>query len=134
MQRHRRSRADQHFNPRTSCEVRRKPRKRNMIQRNFNPRTSCEVRLAIGTGNTTKFRISIHAPLARCDIHAKLCIPANSYFNPRTSCEVRPKQNALSCWQKYFNPRTSCEVRQCINDRILPLIYISIHAPLARCD
>ena len=55
--------------------------------------------------------ISIHAPLAGCDILA----PCSHKIN------------------RYFNPRTPCGVRRCACARKAPQ-RISIHAPLAGCD
>ena len=60
-----------HFNSRTSCEVRRRNRRKTMGVCYFNSRTSCEVRLA-------RFR-----PLS-----------AALYFNSRTSCEVRRRMRS----------------------------------------
>ena len=56
--------------------------------------------------------ISIHAPLAGCDICSLPLPPKIMYFNPRTPCGVRPK----------------------LDDAYLVLVIISIHAPLAGCD
>ena len=55
----------------------------------FNPRTPCGVRHASNTPNPQSMTISIHAPLAGCDI---LGLPNNlswPNFNPRTPCGVR---------------------------------------------
>ena len=56
--------------------------------------------------------ISIHAPLAGCDI---------SGARSRTS-------------KRYFNPRTPCGVRHCPDYDSHQDMLISIHAPLAGCD
>ena len=124
---------------------------------NFNPRTSCEVRHSFSINlyclrlfqsthllrgataddplDEQPGRISIHAPLARCDSIQRRSRPSFwCYFNPRTSCEVR-RELLLFCvlstvFQSThllrgatfgspqgvvnhtdFNPRTSCEVR-----------------------
>ena len=104
----------------------------------------------------TAAKISIHAPLARCDKDDQKCPHSRPNFNPRTSCEVRRPGHRRRPGHCHFNPRTSCEVRQSIidlpsvdfyfNPRTscevrLVVIYsasffrsISIHAPLARCD
>ena len=108
--------------------------------RNFNPRTPCGVRQIIvpssfeilgfqsthplrgATGASTRLRkaifISIHAPLAGCDIGVQVntqtvepfqsthplrgatcsnrrCIGCAGYFNPRTPCGVRPKPSRI---------------------------------------
>ena len=105
---------------------------------NFNPRTSCEVRRRISRvqlalllfqsthlvwgatpncvrfvrnihifqythlvwGATTCYRfciphpvfISIHAPRVRCDTGKRSCYQRGHHFNPRTSCEVRQQK------------------------------------------
>ena len=60
--------------------------------------------------------ISIHAPLARCDLFTSLIIERRRYFNPRTSCEVRLCAVVNCKISIHFNPRTSCEVR--LNPRL----------------
>ena len=59
-----------------------------------------------------RLRISIHAPLTRCDLCYCFGLTKQPYFNPRTSYEVRLYKFSanlqVSC---YFNPRTSYEVR-----------------------
>ncbi len=56
-------------------------------------------------------------------------------FNPRTSYEVR-----LACSfvpmiiPPHFNPRTSYEVRRIKSATLRASFFISIHAPLTRCD
>ena len=80
-------------------------------------------------------RISIHAPLTRCDMGDGEDRRKAGYFNPRTSYEVRHFEKLLADWARdisihapltrcdyasfassallsYFNPRTSYEVRQ----------------------
>ena len=57
-------------------------------------------------------KISIHAPLARCDCCTLDKTPYSSDFNPRTSCEVRHPTVPCLPYRNYFNPRTSCEVRR----------------------
>ena len=56
--------------------------------------------------------ISIHAPLAGCDLGQRCVCAGHRYFNPRTPCGVRPV------------PATCTETG----------LTISIHAPLAGCD
>ena len=102
------------FNPRTSYEVRRASKQMTVTaEPDFNPRTSYEVRLEIGTwgiwllefqsthllrGATYSEkaynyynRISIHAPLTRCDLFQQKMSMLTENFNPRTSYEVRPE-------------------------------------------
>ena len=100
--------------------------------------------------------ISIHAPLAGCDIltdkhgngyanfnprtpcgvrlRGSLPHPEGSYFNPRTPCGVRQLQRRSRINGCYFNPRTPCGVRQDSKRLFLRGYEISIHAPLAGCD
>ena len=100
------------FNPRTSCEVRHKVLVllpidikfqsthllrgatcqcgiHALLPVYFNPRTSCEVRHEIPKKDNRNDAISIHAPLARCDLPYWHIWHIWQYFNPRTSCEVR---------------------------------------------
>ena len=56
--------------------------------------------------------ISIHAPLAGCDVDS----------------------HELSSLYAYFNPRTPCGVRLAVHGLTLVPENISIHAPLAGCD
>ena len=56
-------------------------------------------------------RISIHAPLAGCDL---VYYPQNrviKHFNPRTPCGVRRTCRRGPARRPYFNPRTPCGVR-----------------------
>ena len=123
------------FNSRTSCEVRPKWMYNIATRLNFNSRTSCEVRRLVA------------------NFHFEV-----SNFNSRTSCEVRRSggqhdpggpgafqlthllRGATPVRIRYpvipanFNSRTSCEVRLAEKLGIKPIIAISTHAPLARCD
>ena len=101
--------------------------------------------------------VSIHAPLARCDFSLLTMVQRCSGFNSRTSCEVRlpgrhrprpPIQfqfthllrgatslgRAPGQYPQSFNSRTSCEVRLGNDGKRIIFKYVSIHAPLARCD
>ena len=55
----------------------------------FNPRTPCGVRLLSDFPEAHRPSISIHAPLAGCDLGAVVHIRAVINFNPRTPCGVR---------------------------------------------
>ena len=58
-------------------------------------------------------RISIHAPLAGCDMAASSYLAVSRYFNPRTPCGVRrAPPNRLPSPPFNFNPRTPCGVRR----------------------
>ena len=124
--------------------------------RYFNPRTPCGVRLGLLAfkrvfakfqsthplrGATlpaahagAAFLISIHAPLAGCDlagfqesIRKKISIHA-----PLAGCDERPGEGLDG--RRYFNPRTPCGVRLQICGCLNSIFWISIHAPLAGCD
>ena len=56
------------FNPRTPCGVRHNRKQNTTVTFHFNPRTPCRVRLVnVGTATHPRW-ISIHAPLAGCDL------------------------------------------------------------------
>ena len=101
----------------------------------FNPRTPCGVRLCQWCKNSDadKFQsthplrgatialaqrkqaeaISIHAPLAGCDLRKPQPRKPQPNFNPRTPCGVRPRDLLQSPRQRWnFNPRTPCGVRR----------------------
>ena len=56
-------------------------------------------------------RISIHAPLAGCDMVVVSVLLSVRNFNPRTPCGVRQAPAARTLEQCHFNPRTPCGVR-----------------------
>ena len=59
----------------------------------FNPRTPCGVRPLFFADVVDIKYISIHAPLAGCDVSVSATVtPAAADFNPRTPCGVRPNQ------------------------------------------
>ena len=123
-----------HFNPRTPCGVR--PRRLSerwqagKFQSTHPLRGATDYVLA----NCYVVRISIHAPLAGCDLLASLqyASPAfqsthplrgatlaealrrmeEAYFNPRTPCGVRHNDIFVIAFSTDFNPRTPCGVRQ----------------------
>ena len=122
----------------------------------FNPRTPCGVRRRLNSRRKEKSYISIHAPLAGCDVKARLHIRHGvfqsthalrgataamtrsrrgcCYFNPRTPCGVRLVHCNGAGEHHHFNPRTPCGVRLLRLSVILAAVVISIHAPLAGCD
>ena len=129
----RRRRAQPYFNPRTPCGVRRSSCMAVRCWKYFNPRTPCGVRRrrvrpddrrhAFQSthplrGATRERRqqgrgvgISIHAPLAGCDLLRKRCAVSARDFNPRTPCGVRHGTSDLTIANGHFNPRTPCGVR-----------------------
>ena len=98
------------------------------------PLAGCDI--CIPDAAVKRFRISIHAPLAGCDYSAPfIWIDAAKYFNPRTPCGVRPAGGVhMPMLDPNFNPRTPCGVRPAGRDRRRAELGISIHAPLAGCD
>ena len=79
--------------------------------------------------------ISIHAPLAGCDIDDLIPYANNAKFQ-----STHPSRGATRAiwiphsWRKYFNPRAPCGARQRQHDALLRQPLISIHAPLAGRD
>ena len=122
-----------YFNPRTPCGVRLAPRHDARIVQRISihaPLAGCDVSKA---GAADGEHISIHAPLAGCDAHFLGDAPFGSHFNPRTPCGVRRIWCLRRRRRKHFNPRTPCGVRR-DNLSGLRFVIISIHAPLAGCD
>ena len=79
--------------------------------------------------------ISIHAPLAGCDLgffaRQKYGFSI-SIHAPLAGCDAG--YHARN-WQKHdFNPRTPCGVRRKVANYFGVTVEISIHAPLAGCD
>ena len=105
------------------------------FQVDFNPRTPCGVRLAVGQPPVVGVAISIHAPLAGCDIrHCKSSFRLK-YFNPRTPCGVRPgaditRRGNIPSFQSTHPLRGATYQAVQVRRRE----DISIHAPLAGCD
>ena len=77
------------FNPRTPCGVRPLIMCPLTVSSNFNPRTPCGVRRAFSLVLYRGYLISIHAPRAGCDGHARQRLTGYVDFNPRTPCGVR---------------------------------------------
>ena len=147
-----------YFNPRTPCGVRRRlSASATPPDNHFNPRTPCGVRRAKSTPAIFFVPISIHAPLAGCDVRSSVFSTSSSNFNPRTPCGVRPfipnlialifvfqsthplrgatGRGAITASAlDHFNPRTPCGVRLAGQRSMGRKLRISIHAPLAGCD
>ena len=99
---------------------------------NFNPRSSCEERrkYLLYKMALAQFQSTL---LMRGATHIVQSVSRYTDFNPRSSCEER-----LHCWicrfaLRNFNPRSSCEERQRKAGNKICLC-ISIHAPHARSD
>ena len=59
---------------------------------------------------------------------------ANFYFNPRTPYGMRQYTAIRIDSKTDFNPRTPYGMRLSVNVISLPVMVISIHAPLTGCD
>ena len=102
----------QNFNPRTPCGVRLRTVSFFISLIHFNPRTPCGVRPDFIILKRMCFYISIHAPLAGCDLPVFTIASARSKFQ-----STHPLRGATD------------------TTFILSLqLKISIHAPLAGCD
>ena len=78
--------------------------------------------------------ISIHAPLAGCDRRCNTFHSARLHFNPRTPCGVRL---CFARYSKIFIPFQSTHPLRGATEQVLfdcQELFISIHAPLAGCD
>ncbi len=100
------------FNPRSSCEERRKRMSRPRASSHFNPRSSCEERLV---------RLNKFAQLD--EFQSTLLMRGATRPSP-SSCRI----------PIHFNPRSSCEERPVALPRAVWKLRISIHAPHARSD
>ena len=124
-----------YFNPRTPCGVRPVRRWVTYIDDKFQSTHPLRGATLSGVGHARKEGISIHAPLAGCDlgrdgymliargisIHAPLAGCDTSWpppwrcwrhFNPRTPCGVRRAFPRAPAGRRDFNPRTPCGVRR----------------------
>ena len=101
-----------YFNPRTPCGVRLRRSETPSPSRGF--QSTHPLRGATGWSYRmpNEVTISIHAPLAGCDLLRSDLLRRLDDFNPRTPCGVRPSALLLSSSPFYFNPRTPCGVRR----------------------
>ena len=100
------------FNPRTPCGVRLCFDRLSRWLKDFNPRTPCGVRQALFRFGIKPDTISIHAPLAGCDVHTIAPCFHLVYISihaPLAGCDHYWLWYLIS--QLYFNPRTPCGVR-----------------------
>ena len=101
------------FNPRTPCGVRpRRLRRSGGSFRDFNPRTPCGVRPKRAEIRVKLSDISIHAPLAGCDmvVYVSERTAQISIHAPLAGCDYTAGRGTEQC--RNFNPRTPCGVRQ----------------------
>ena len=123
-----------HFNPRTPCGVRLPKDGRRDRKNGFQSTHPLRGATVQNRSNKIIPIISIHAPLAGCDVRIRLFQSRSSNFNPRTPCGVRPKYAAKPSDGAQISihaPLAGCDVR-CRPNSNPPAI--SIHAPLAGCD
>ena len=102
---------------------------------NFNPRTPCGVRLLGGQHLRAVPVISIHAPLAGCDLRGDAAGVAQggiSIHAPLAGCDpTTPAAHVTTLLFQSTHPLRGATVDLRISQRVL---IISIHAPLAGCD
>ena len=84
--------------------------------------------------SSINFFISIHAPLAGCDLKTRQQMPENINFNPRTPCGVRRFTRSRSRGAKRFQSTHPLRGATVPDGAAEPARRISIHAPLAGCD
>ena len=146
-----------HFNPRTPCGVR--PQTPSFFRHPPAFQSTHPLRGAtnVSAAQGQVFSISIHAPLAGCDLFENAVyqlidlfqsthplrgattfvagltqgIP---HFNPRTPCGVRPAAVRGTWRGTIFQSTHPLRGATRCHGRILTWIIISIHAPLAGCD
>ena len=122
------------FNPRTPCGVR---RERNTLYLHFEIFQSTHP-LRGATGKSQEHEelelISIHAPLAGCDMNSGCSKAPQKHFNPRTPCGVRRYIYCTEGRPDLF--QSTHPLRGATRCRRIPTrrCSISIHAPLAGCD
>ena len=118
--------------PLAGCDVVRHDRRAAVG--NFNPRTPCGVRLIISrTAESTAAFQSTH-PLRGATFASGRSYPTTgiSIHAPLAGCDLRIGIFSLDVC--HFNPRTPCGVRRAALVRLPACHGISIHAPLAGCD
>ena len=101
-----------HFNPRTPCGVRLSSCPSKEARKYFNPRTPCGVRLSGIASTCSLIQISIHAPLAGCDLARSPPSPSEPF---QSTHPLRGATAPVCIYQHSWRK-------------------ISIHAPLAGCD
>ena len=122
------------FNPRTPCGVRRPQIEHILLTIRFQSTHPLRGATRAAQQGSGKKQISIHAPLAGCDLFpfTLLFVPGN--FNPRTPCGVRRGKTQMGLEAVAFqstHPLRGATFAFC---SFLYCLGISIHAPLAGCD
>ena len=150
------SRLAANFNPRTPCGVRQEHKPPNTFAAQF--QSTHPLRGATHSVRAVSHHalISIHAPLAGCDLCRRFNASCIGYFNPRTPCGVRlarpaamtgcagfqsthPLRGATSSSTRMRGTGTFQSTHPLRGATIPPSetvvrMAISIHAPLAGCD
>ena len=146
-----------HFNPRAPCGARLRSCAGSTNLPYFNPRTPCGARLGLVSKTVITAEISIHAPLAGCDLKQSTMVLDAVVFQsthplrgatvktgglrhplpisihaPLAGCDFAQARSTRPAHN--FNPRTPCGVRPKEDNHEDLHIRISIHAPLAGCD
>ncbi len=99
----------------------------------FNTCSSCEEQRTELLPRLAPPGVSIHAPLARSNLHGRIKEMSYKGFNTCSSCEEQlVEQNVYSPF-RCFNTCSSCEEQQ---DGVQGgfIVVVSIHAPLARSN
>ena len=122
------------FNPRTPCGVRRRANWRISDDcRHFNPRTPCGVRRC-RSDRQQQQSISIHAPLAGCDLKLSAAVLLLAVFQSthplRGATELRFSGSQKIKFQSTHPLRGATTILRYHGRKT----HISIHAPLAGCD
>ena len=102
-----------YFNPRSSCEERRRAFSRASPSRDFNPRSSCEERRIKARTQKMHEQISIHAPHARSDKSPVKLVAVTVLFQSTLLMRGATGRSSHRLHRRaYFNPRSSCEERR----------------------
>ena len=122
------------FNPRTPCGVRLMNERVNITLEGFQSTHPLRGATRRSGGDRVLPLISIHAPLAGCDLQARQGLPAFRDFNPRTPCGVRPLRAHRLGVAMEFQSTHPLRGATCGDQKVCAGRRISIHAPLAGCD
>ena len=129
-----RSYSAHNFNPRTPCGVRPHSPRKGAFFYYFNPRTPCGVRHVPAGCCVTVAVISIHAPLAGCDLHKSVVEMIDSKFqstHPLRGATAAVLEPTAAFGISIHAPLAGCDATVEAYDSAT---VISIHAPLAGCD
>ena len=144
------------FNPRTPRGVRQHATTQTSPPSSFNPRTPRGVRHAAtpDPARTPQFQsthpsrgatelqdirnirinVSIHAPLAGCDLHERLTLLLHAGFQSTHPSRGATKTGAISRASRSFQSTHPSRGATCEGTFYSKGKFVSIHAPLAGCD